>query len=70
MEDVLYEACHLEGEGGTPGEEVRQGCYQLGPGSEVIIGLDVVGLYPSISKSLAMEVCKEAARATAIKIPT
>ena len=31
---------------------------QMGKGSEVITALDAVSLYPSISKDLAMEVCK------------
>ena len=42
--------------------------FQKGPGSEVIVALDAVGLYPSISKTLAMEVCKKAARETEIEV--
>ena len=45
-----------------------QSKFQMGPGEEVVVGLDAVGLYPSIKKEVAMEICREAARETDISI--
>ena len=42
--------------------------FQEEVGKEVVIGLDVVGLYPSISKKVAMEVCMEAALETEVEV--
>ena len=48
-----------EGDGDTP---------QEGRGSEEIIALDAVSLYPSITREVAMEMCKQAALETEIDI--
>ena len=46
----------------------EKGGFQEGIGSEVITGLDAVGLYPSIKKSLAMRICREVAEETKVDI--
>ena len=38
------------------------------PGTEVLVGLDAVGLYPSIQKGLAKEICRMAAEKTKVKV--
>ena len=48
-----------EGDGDAP---------QEGQGSEEIVALDAVALYPSISREVAMEMCKQAALETEIEI--
>ena len=45
-------------------KEVIQG----GAGTEVIITLDAIALYPSIEKKVAMEICKQAAAETKVKV--
>ena len=41
---------------------------QSGPGSEVIVALDAVSLYPSIQKNVAVDLCRQAALETDIEI--
>ena len=41
---------------------------QEGQGSEEIIALDAVSLYPSITREVAMEMCRQAALETEIEI--
>ena len=50
------------------GEAGKGGEFQKGVGSEVITGLDAVGLYPSIKKKLAMSICREVAEETEVKV--
>ena len=50
---------------GKPSEEIAdevQNDFQGKPGEEVMIGLDAVALYPSISKEVATSVCRDAVR--------
>ena len=42
--------------------------YQKPVGSEVITGFDVVGLFPSIEKDLAVRICKEVLMETEVKL--
>ena len=42
--------------------------FQGGIGSEVLVGLDAVSLYPSIEKKVAMEMCRNAAREVEIEV--
>merc|ERR1711891_124589 len=42
--------------------------FQCMEGSEVITAFDAVGLYPSISKKVAMKVCREAAENSVIEV--
>ena len=46
----------------------KEGEFQNGVGSEVITGLDAVGLYPSIQKRLAMQICREVAEETEVNV--
>ena len=41
---------------------------QGGVGTEVVVRLDTVTLYPSITKKIAMEVCKIAAEESVVKV--
>ena len=52
----------------SQGEVGKEGEFQKGVGSEVITGLDAVGLYPSIKKGLAMRICREVAEETEVEI--
>ena len=50
------------------GGDTEKNKFQGEVGSEVVVGLDAVGLYPSISKKLAMKVCREAAEKSDVKV--
>ena len=55
--------------GGQVGGQVEQDTeVQGGEGTEVIVGLDAVGLYPSISKEVAMKICREVALESEVNI--
>ena len=75
--DEIYEVCEdiiedvvsklLEEEVKSKLEEVVNGPFQGGKGTEVLVGVDAVGLYPSISKEIAMRAYLGAARESSVR---